>query len=113
MTHHSGLVFILVFVIVVSLFLNNVQLDGIKSDDLELDSTLFTLDSFAFVHVDIDMNVGIAFWARSGGHLLYLRHMRILLTGRGLRSRTPSVVRLFNSNLVNLTAAQRFLQYSW
>ena len=45
------LVFVLVFV--VTLFFHNVQLDGIQSHYFELRSTLFTINDFALVRVQI------------------------------------------------------------
>ena len=60
--------FILVVIIVQVFILNDIQLDGIEADDLECDATLVAIHCLAFVHIDINMNVGIAFWACSGRH---------------------------------------------
>ena len=60
---------ILVVVIIVRVFiLNDVQLNGIEANDLKSDSALVAIHRLAFVHIEINMNVGIAFWACSGRH---------------------------------------------
>ena len=64
------LVLVLVFVVV---FFDNVQFDGIEADDFKLNSTLFTINYLAFVRVGIDMNVGFAFGTCSGRHFSYLQ----------------------------------------
>jgi hypothetical protein len=73
-THH--LEFILVIVIVVIFFFDDVQFNWIQSDDLELDSTLFAIHGFAFVHISIDMNFGFTFRACSGRHLITSSYQR-------------------------------------
>ena len=64
------LVLILVFVVV---FFDNVQFDGIEADDFQLNSTLFTINYLAFVRVGIDVNVSFAFGTCSGRHFCYLQ----------------------------------------
>ena len=64
------LVLILVFVVV---FFDNVQFDGIEADDFQLNSTLFTVNYLAFVRVGIDVNVSFAFGTCSGRHFSYLQ----------------------------------------
>jgi hypothetical protein len=70
-THFSE--FILVVVIVKRFFLDEVQLNWIQTDDFELNSALFTIHHLALVHVEIHVDVGIAFRTRSGRHLFYLQ----------------------------------------
>lgn len=65
--------FILIVIIIQRFFFDDVQFDWIQADDLELNSTLFTIHGLAFVHIEIDMNVGIAFRTRSGRHFFYLQ----------------------------------------
>jgi len=72
-THYLFLVFVLVFVLVVSFLFHDIKLDGIESHNLKLGSALFTINHLAFVRVSIDMNIGIAFWARSGRHFFHLQ----------------------------------------
>ena len=67
---HSKLILVLVFV---EVFFDNVQFDGIEADDFQLNSTLFTINYLAFVRVGIDMNVGFAFGTCSGRHFSYLQ----------------------------------------
>src|SRR5215471_13253455 len=61
-------IFILVFVFVVILFLNNIQLDWIETDDLQLHSTFFAFHRLAFVGICINMDVGFTFGTGSGRH---------------------------------------------
>jgi hypothetical protein len=65
--------FIVIVVIVERFFLDDVQLNWIQTDDFELNSTLFTIHCLTFVHVDINVDVGVAFGTRSGGHFFYLQ----------------------------------------
>jgi len=64
------LILILVFVVV---FFDNVQFDGIEADDFQLNSALFTINYLAFVRVGIDVNVSFAFGTCSGRHFSYLQ----------------------------------------
>ena len=66
----SELVLVLVFVVV---FFDNIQFDGIEADDFQLNSTLFTINYLAFVRVSIDVNVSFAFRTCSGRHFSYLQ----------------------------------------
>ena len=65
--------FILIVVIVERFFLDQVQLNWIQTDDFERNSTLFTIYRFAFVHVEINVDVGVAFRTRAGRHCFYLQ----------------------------------------
>jgi hypothetical protein len=66
--------FIVIVVVIVQIFfLNDIQFDRIEADDLKFHSTFFAIHHLAFVHVEIHVNVGIAFWACSGRHFLYLQ----------------------------------------
>jgi len=65
--------FILVVVIVERFFLDQVQLDRIETDHFELNPTLFTIHRLAFVHVKINVDVGVTFRTRSGRHCFYLQ----------------------------------------
>jgi hypothetical protein len=65
--------FIYIVVIVERFFLDDVQLNWIQTDDFELNSTLFKIHCLTFVHVDINVDVGVAFGTRSGGHFFYLQ----------------------------------------
>jgi hypothetical protein len=64
---------ILVVVIVDGFLFHRVKFNRVEADDLQVHSTLITIDCLAFVHVEINVNVGIAFWARSGRHCCYLQ----------------------------------------
>ena len=64
---------ILIIVIVRRFFLDYVQLNWIQTYDFELNSTLFTIHGLAFVHVEIYVDVGIAFRTGSGRHFFYLQ----------------------------------------
>jgi hypothetical protein len=66
-------ILIVIVVIVELLFLDDIEFDGIQANNLQLDSTLFAINHFALVHVNLHVNVGIAFWARSGRHFGYLQ----------------------------------------
>ena len=70
--NRSILILVLVFVII--FLFDDVQFDGIKANDLQLNSTLFTFDDLAFVDVGIDVHIGFAFWATSSRHLIYLQN---------------------------------------
>jgi hypothetical protein len=65
-------VFVLIFIFVVTFF-DDVQFNWIEADYLQLNSALFAFHDFTFVRIGIDMDIGLAFWARSGRHLLYLQ----------------------------------------
>jgi len=91
------LVLVLVFVVV---FFDNVQFDGIEADDFQLNSTLFTINYLAFVRVGIDVHVSFAFGTCSGRHFSYLQR-RFGLLAAWLLTR-PSVLNTYG---VNLTAA--------
>src|SRR6266481_1691861 len=65
--------FILIVVIVERFFLDQVQFNWIQSDDFELNPTLFTIYRLAFIHIEIHMDVSIAFRTRSGRHFFYLQ----------------------------------------
>ena len=65
--------FILIVVIIKGLFLDQIQLDRIQTYDFELNSTLFTIYRLAFIHIEIDVDVSIAFRTRSGRHFFYLQ----------------------------------------
>ena len=65
--------FILIVAIVERFFLDEVQLDWVKTDDFELNPTLFTIHRLTFVHVEINVDVGVAFRTRSGRHFGYLQ----------------------------------------
>ncbi len=67
---HSKLILVLVFV---EVFFDNVQFDGIEADDFQLNSTLFTVNYLAFVRVGIDVHVSFAFGTCSGRHFSYLQ----------------------------------------
>ena len=78
--------FILI-VVIDRFFLDQIQLNWIQADDFELNSTLFTIHRFAFVNVDVNVDVGVAFRTRSGRHFCYLqRRFRIPARGRRARS---------------------------
>jgi len=64
--------FVFVFVLVV-IFFNNIEFDGIEADDLQIGSALFTRENIALVRVGIDMDIGIALGTCSGRHLPYLQ----------------------------------------
>jgi hypothetical protein len=68
-THHLELI-VIVIVVIVIFFFDDVQLNWIQSDYLKLDPTLFAIHGLAFIHVRIYVNLGFAFWARSGRHLI-------------------------------------------
>lgn len=57
----------LVFVGIVHLF-DDVYLDGVKPDDLQMCPAFITHDGVAFVGVRVNVNVGFAIRACSGGH---------------------------------------------
>ncbi len=78
--------FILI-VVIDRFFLDWIQLNWIQTDDFELNSTFFTIHGLAFVHVDINVDVGVTFRTRSGRHFVYLqRRLRIPARGRRARS---------------------------
>jgi len=66
-------ILIVIVVIVERLFLDDIEFDGIQANNLQLDTTLFAINYFALVHVSLHVNIGIAFWARSGRHFCYLQ----------------------------------------
>ena len=65
--------FILIVVIIDRFFLDQIQFDWIQTYDFELNSTLFTIYRLALVHVEINVDVSIAFRTRSGRHFCYLQ----------------------------------------
>ena len=65
--------FIVIVVIVEQVFLDDVQLNWIQTYDFESNSTLFTIHRLAFVHVEINVDIGIAFRTGSGRHFFYLQ----------------------------------------
>ena len=67
-------ILVLVFIFVVVLFFDDIQLDGIQANNLKLKPALFTFDDLAFVDVGIDVHIGFAFWATSSRHLIYLQN---------------------------------------
>ena len=70
-------VLVVVLVFLVSLFFDNVQLDGIESNYFQFRSTLFTRHNFALVRVQIHVNISITFRASSGRHCFFLpRNLR-------------------------------------
>jgi hypothetical protein len=64
---------VILIVVIDRFFLNQIQLNWIQTDDLERDSTLFTIHCLAFVHVEINVDVGVAFRTGSGRHFFYLQ----------------------------------------
>ncbi len=66
-------IFIVIVVIVELLFFDDIEFNGIQANNLQLDTTLFAINHFAFVHVGLHVNIGVAFWARSGRHVCYLQ----------------------------------------
>ena len=65
-------VFVFVLVFVVTLFFNDIQFDGIESNNLQFRSTFLTANYFALVRVQINVDISIAFRASSGRHSLIL-----------------------------------------
>src|SRR5215213_10282041 len=65
----SEFVFVLVFV---DLLFDNVQLDGIESNNFQVSSTFFARHNFALVRVQINVDISIAFRASSGRHSFIL-----------------------------------------
>ncbi len=65
--------FIIIVVIVERFFLDQVQFNWIQTDDFELNPTLFTIHHLTFVHVEINVDVSVAFRTRSGRHFCYLQ----------------------------------------
>jgi hypothetical protein len=65
-------VLVLVFVFVVSFFFDDVQFDGIESNNFQFSSALFTRHNFALVRVQIHMDISITFRASSGRHVFFL-----------------------------------------
>jgi hypothetical protein len=64
---------VILIVVIDRLFLDDIQLNGIQTDDLERNSTFFTIHRLAFVYVDINVDVGITFRTRSGRHFFNLQ----------------------------------------
>jgi hypothetical protein len=60
---------ILVIIVVQILFCDEIKFDGIESDNFQLHATLFTIDDFAFIYFDVDMDIAFTFGTRSGRHL--------------------------------------------
>ena len=60
-----SLEFILVVKVVFFIFRREVQFDGVKTDHLQLGIALGAVNEFAFIHIFVDMNFGITFWASS------------------------------------------------
>jgi len=61
-------IFVLIFVFVVILFLNNIQFDWIEADDLQLHSTFLAFHGLAFIGISINVDVGFTFGTCSGRH---------------------------------------------
>jgi hypothetical protein len=97
-SRRSELIFVIV--IVERVLLDEIQFDGIQANNFQLDSTLFAIDYFALIHVGINVNVGITFWAGSGRHFCYLqgRFLFVCLTALVFEA-------------INLTAGRQILQY--
>jgi hypothetical protein len=70
--HPSPFLEIIFFVIVVSqiVFFDDVQLDGVESDDLELSPALFARDDIVLFRVRINVDIRFAFRACSGRHFI-------------------------------------------
>jgi hypothetical protein len=64
---------VILVIVVERFFLDDIQLNWIQSDDLERNSTLFTIHRLAFVYIEINVDVGITFRARSGRHFFNLQ----------------------------------------
>jgi hypothetical protein len=64
---------VILIVVIERFFLDEIQLNWIQTNDLERDSTLFTIHCFAFVYVEINMDVGITLRTRSGRHFFNLQ----------------------------------------
>src|SRR3954454_6957654 len=64
------LVFVLVFV--ETLFFDNIQFNRIESNYFKLSSTFFTINYFALVRVQINVNISITLRASSGRHCFFL-----------------------------------------
>ena len=66
-------VFIVVVIIVDGFFFDDVQLNRIKTNDFQLNSTFFTINHVALVRIGIYVDVGVAVRTRSGRHFFYLQ----------------------------------------
>jgi hypothetical protein len=99
--HRSEFIFVIV---IERLFLNQVQLHWVQTDDLELNSTLFAIHRLAFIYFEIDVDICIAFGTRSGRHFLNLQ-------GRFRTSRVALVEFRALNYPINLTLASPILQY--
>jgi len=61
-----------IVVVIVGIFFDNIQLDGVKAYDLQISSAFFARHNIAFVGVGIDVNISITFGTGSGRHFHYL-----------------------------------------
>jgi hypothetical protein len=79
-------------IIVVVIFLDNIQFHGVKAYDFQAGSAFFARYSIALVGVCIDMNVSIAFGTGSGRHFLYLQLLNLTAAGarNSVRESPPS-----------------------
>jgi len=75
-------IFVFIQIIVKVIFFNDVQLDGIESDDFQVCPAFFTRDYVALVRVGIDMDIHIAFGACSGRHFSF-SSSALKINGRG------------------------------
>jgi hypothetical protein len=66
-------ILILVIVVVEFFFFDDIQLDRIEANNFQLNSALITINYLAFVRVEINMNIGVAFRTCSGRHCCYLQ----------------------------------------
>src|SRR5947209_5971471 len=69
----SEFVLVVEVVFVVQVFLGDVQLDGVESDDLQLRPALVARDGVAFVGVKVNVDFGFAVRARSYRHSSFLQ----------------------------------------
>jgi len=102
LTAHCFSEFVFVIIVVAVFFFHDIQFDGIQTNDLQLNSTLFTVNNLALVHVSIDVHIGFAFRASSSRHLIYLQKT---MSERAIFARCNLM------KPANLTAGQNFLQH--
>jgi hypothetical protein len=72
-TRHLSLaleIFVVVVVVSQIVFFNDVQLDGVESDDLQFSPAFFAGDHIVFFRVRINVDIRFAFRACSGRHLI-------------------------------------------
>src|ERR671930_992959 len=67
------LFFVVEEVVLVQVFLDDVELDGVEPDDLKRRPTLVAGDGVAFVGVEADVDFGFAVRARSYRHFPFLQ----------------------------------------